>query len=644
MKRIPVFLAPTTIALLILGLGTACNEKPDQIPSAGLEHLDAGDVKLTGEAGRRRSIQNKYLFRFQAGKLRNNEGYIDFEKGLFDCYSQRMPENEIRKKILAGYTAVGKTLDAAVFYAYADQDTALTRIKDHYIEALVASQDPDGYIGYLPHGGEPPLFTGWLMHDGAYICCALLDDYERFGNEGSLRAAQAYLDLVMRALEHEPAEPGTFSPVGITKAFLQLYRITGNEDYLEYFADIPYDGRFIEKASVRDWRQELFPRKDPSAYPHIARYERKIHTYRLFMRCLSQLNLNEIQPDPELEYMSDYVLAKMLDPESPGMYITGATGRNEGWVEDQDGRGAVGEACAVVHQIWWLSRLIEQRGDLTYGDLMERMILNHMFAAQNSDPTDGRTRYFVPLSGERNYNKGAHCCEGNTRRFWSRFPELVYFKSENCIAVNLYTPSILMTEIGSVPVKVVQHTDYPSSGKVIIELNPANTKKFSLRIRIPGWAQSYEISINGEKIPFQKINGGIEISRKWSMGDRVQLTLPMEYRWVEGKLFYSGLAALMRGPQVFCVSRNNNPHLDGLSLGSIEFDPESVEEVEPGASTSFRNGQSALVKGKSDNGSLVEAIFTDFPDINGEETYFKVSDTLAVKQDELLSLCSYPQR
>ncbi|AKJ64465.1 NPCBM/NEW2 domain-containing protein [Kiritimatiella glycovorans] len=600
-----------------------------------LEHVDVTRVELAGEPSRRRQIQKKYLWRYQTGRLRHFEGFLDFERDLLGPYLDRRSAEWVRENLLCGYTAVGKTLEAGVLYEASDADPGPAARTAGYIRQLIDSQDPDGYIGIYPHGEHPPLFYGWTLHDGAYIDLAMIEHFRRFDAGPSLESAQKFVDLVMGSWDRAPTRPGRCSPIGITDASRELYRTTGREKYLEFFADTPFDGRFIAMESIRDWRQRIYPMRAPSSDDASARFESKIHTYRLFARCIDQLALNAIEPDPGLEFMSDYLLAKMVHRKAPGMFITGATGRSEGWVEDQDGRGAVGEACAVIHQIWWLQRLIELRGDLRYGDLMERMIFNHMYGAQNSDPTDGRTRYFTPLSGARNYRKGAHCCEGNTRRFWARLPEQVYFTGEDAIAVNLYMPSELKAELGGLPVVVKQETPYPRKGTVALTVAPLRPKTFTLRLRIPQWADRHELTVNGRRMESRVEQGRVAITRRWKKGDTVLLSLPMTWRWVSGKLHYDGRAALMRGPQVFCVSREHNPGLEGVALSSITMDPSSMRAMEPTGLTAERGGQAVRVRGTMPDGQEVEVVFNDFPEEGGEETYFPLSDPSAATEDEL---------
>lgn len=628
-----------TLSFVLENAGSSANDGTfisAEISSIPEPPSDQPAVTLGGELGRRREIQKEYLWRYQTGSLRNHEGFLDFEADLIGYFTNRLPRATVGETVLCSYAGIGKAIDAAVQYAHSSGDTNLVAQKDRWIDLIINSQDDDGYFGMVQREDNNVWYLrGWVIHDGAYICLALLENYALFDHGPSLASAKRFVDFVMPRWQTGV----NCSPIGITEALLRLYELTGSTGYLDSFADVAFDGRFIDEESVREWRQYLYP-PDNSLGPT----QYKVHTYRYFARCIEQLDLNQIEPNDGLNVMTDYGLGKMRDLRLPGMFISGATGRSEGWVEDQDGRGGIGEACAVVHQIWMLSRLIEQRGDLAYGDLMERMILNHMCAAQNAEESDGRSRYFAALSGARSYNKGAHCCEGNTRRFWAQLPGQVFYVRTNSVAVNLYTPSEINTRLVGTDVMISQITDYPRSGSVSIQVDPSAPVSFALDLRIPEWAAGHTVSVNGSPASTTVIDGGVRISRVWNTGDAVELTLPMDWRWLQGHGYYEGRYALMRGPQVFCVSRDHNPALDGIALSSVVINPDSFTATELPGITSNRNGQAVQVTGELPAGGTVPVLFTDFPEENGEETYFPLSDTSGAVEDELYQTVDlYPQ-
>ncbi len=174
-------------------------------------------------------------------------------------------------------------------------------------------------------------------------------------------------------------------------------------------------------------------------------------------------------------------------------------------------------------------------GNPRYADLIERTIYNALFAAQSSD---GRhIRYYTPLEGNREYFPAdTYCCPCNYRRIVADLPAMVYYRSGTGLAVSLYAPSEATIALeGGVSLQVRQETDYPSSGRVVLRLDPSRPAKFPLQLRIPRWCQKATATVNGQ--PWQKpiIPGKfLCLERQWTAGDRVTLDLPMTWRLVAG--------------------------------------------------------------------------------------------------------------
>ena len=102
--------------------------------------------------------------------------------------------------------------------------------------------------------------------------------------------------------------------------------------------------------------------------------------------------------------------------------------------------------------------------------------------------------------------------------------------------------------------------------------SPKHSQKFALRLRIPGWAENspvpsnlysfadkprgYTVKVNGQTVDADVIDGYAVINRKWTKGDRVELSLPMDVRRVRANDNVQddrGKLALERGPIVYCL-------------------------------------------------------------------------------------------
>jgi DUF1680 family protein len=75
-------------------------------------------------------------------------------------------------------------------------------------------------------------------------------------------------------------------------------------------------------------------------------------------------------------------------------------------------------------------------------------------------------------------------------------PTWTYTKGRDELYVNLFVGStVTIDNIAGASVQLVQATDYPWSGKVELTVNPAASKKFALKIRVPN-RQTSELYTN----------------------------------------------------------------------------------------------------------------------------------------------------
>ena len=74
----------------------------------------------------------------------------------------------------------------------------------------------------------------------------------------------------------------------------------------------------------------------------------------------------------------------------------------------------------------------------------------------------------------------------------------------------------------------------PSTANIHIQIdaieNEPNALDFSLYLRLPQWADAFELEVNGEPVPAAPANGYLALKRTFRAGDRIELVLPMEPR------------------------------------------------------------------------------------------------------------------
>ena len=317
------------------------------------------------------------------------------------------------------------------------------------------------------------------------------------------------------------------------------------------------------------------------------------------------------------------------------MTITGACGDHECWHNTQEGTTYLGETCATAYIVRLTNELVRTEGKSSYGDIMERSIYNSLFAAQS--PDGRKLRYYVPMEGKRSYfDRDTYCCPCNYRRVMSEIPKMVYYRSKDGLAVNLYTESSAKLKLHSgAELAVRQQTDYPNSGKVTIHVDPSVQTEFSLSLRIPAWCEKATIKVNGKALQGtdtekRPIPGSFHtITRQWRSGDRVVLDMPMTTRLVKGRKHQDGCVAIMRGPLVFCLDPSKHKELEGADLRLLVIKVDSLEG--PITDTTVRPdglayrikawGPKAWYPHSEPNLAL---LLTEFTDPAGKATYFKV--------------------
>jgi DUF1680 family protein len=275
-------------------------------------------------------------------------------------------------------------------------------------------------------------------------------------------------------------------------------------------------------------------------------------------------------------------------------YITGGVGSgetSEGFGPDYSLRhDAYCESCSSCGEIFFQHKLNLMYHDAKFADLYEETLYN---ALLGSIDLEGKNFYYQNPLDERRPRYDWHvcpCCVGNIPRTLLMVPTWTYVKSDDDIYVNLFIGSTIMVEnVAGTNVEMVQKTDYPWNGDVSITVNPKQTKRFSIRIRVPNRSVSElyagtpnsdgitSISVNGSVITPQVEKGYAVINRRWKAGDKIELKLPMKVQRIKAidRIEATrGKVALRYGPLIYNAERvdqNIDNVLSPESALSAEF-------------------------------------------------------------------------
>ncbi|WP_175414836.1 glycoside hydrolase family 127 protein [Nibricoccus aquaticus] len=226
------------------------------------------------------------------------------------------------------------------------------------------------------------------------------------------------------------------------------------------------------------------------------------------------------------------------------------------------------ETCNTYNLLRLSEQLFRLDPLARYADYYERALFNHILSSQH--PQHGGFVYFTPMR-PRHYRVYSQpetsfwCCVGSGLESHGKYAHFIYAHQGEALFVNLFIASSLNWK--SKGVTVTQETKFPDEGRSTLTVRVKKPTRFSLRIRIPAWAdrKDFSVSMGDLKRPTSfgfYSQSYSEITREWHDGDRVEIILPMRTtleRLPDG----SDYAAILHGPIVL-AAKTGTESLDGL--------------------------------------------------------------------------------
>ncbi|GAC1647703.1 MAG: glycoside hydrolase family 127 protein [Acidobacteriaceae bacterium] len=224
------------------------------------------------------------------------------------------------------------------------------------------------------------------------------------------------------------------------------------------------------------------------------------------------------------------------------------------------------ELCSVVEAMYSLEYAIGVLGDSALGDRLERLAFNALPAALTDDMwahqydqqpnqirVDVNARQWSTNGPDSNLfglEPNFGCCTANFHQGWPKFAQSTWMATpDGGLAAVIFSPSEVSTTVATgVPVVVRTETEYPFRGEIRMEVDPEKPTAFPLLVRVPSWAGSADIRVNGSSVDAAAPNGFVRIQRIWRSGDHVQVKLPMQVRTSR---WHNQSVAFERGPLVF---------------------------------------------------------------------------------------------
>ena len=226
------------------------------------------------------------------------------------------------------------------------------------------------------------------------------------------------------------------------------------------------------------------------------------------------------------------------------------------------------ETCNTYNMLKLTSHLFGWYAEPQYADFYERAFLNHILATPH--PSEGSPLYYLgmqPGQWKAHFvpHEGFFCCCGTGLENFAKLGEGFYFHDGQSLWVNLFFASEVRWREKGVVLR--QETRFPDEAGMRLIVQSKSPVAFSLKVRIPYWAENVSFSINGKPFqPHEKLapSSYAKIDRTWKDGDRVDVQLPMRLH-LQAIPDDTNLAAIMYGPLVLAGE-----------LGTQDLDPKRL--------------------------------------------------------------------
>lgn len=495
---------------------------------------------------------------------------------------------------------VYKALEGMAYSLINNPDPELEKKADEWIDKFAAAQQPDGYINtFYTLTGLDKRWTNMDKHEmycAGHMIEAGVAYYQATGK-------RKLLDVCIRMTDHMMSQfgPGKRHWVPgheeIELALVKLYQTTQEQKYLD-FAYWLLEERGHGHGTMGDegkW--------DPVYYQDIVPVRRLTDISGHAVRCMYLYC--DMADVAALKNDTGYIAAidrLWDDVVHRNMYITGGIGSsrdNEGFTEDYDlpNLDAYCETCASVGMVLWNQRMNQLTGDSKYIDILERSLYNGALAGISL----GGDRFFYvnPLESKGDHHRqewyGCACCPSQLSRFLPSIGNYIYASSDDALWVNLYIGNTGQIRIGETDILLTQETDYPWDGSVKLTISTSQPLEKEIRLRIPNWCKTYDLSINGKRINVSE-KKGYAVIKDWKSQDVIALDMDMPVEIVAADPHVKenfGKRAIQRGPLVYCMEEIDNPeYFDQIQLSpSTTFQTAFVSDILNGIKTIKTNGR-----------------------------------------------------
>ena len=500
----------------------------------------------------------------------------------------------------------GKWMHSAVPYAKLELESGVgEKLKfkiERGIERMLASQEPNGYIGNYPD--ELRCGEGWDVWGMKYTLMGFLHYYdfvkaqELVGeNSSSSRKevgevgvqssrvdvkhhsptptpnSNSILDACRKLCDYVIAELGPngkrgrelwqtgnwcgYASSSILEPVMWLYKRTKDQKYLDFATYLvkgmtePESGpRLLDLAlkgvSVAD--RNGYGNKPETHGGYVMKHNRW-KSYEMMSCYQGFLEYYEVTGRKDL---FEAALKTAEDIVKEEINLAGGCACSEAWFHGARKQHLpyvrLQETCVTTTWMRFCEKLLDLTGDPRWADELERTFYNAYLAAMKADGAEFAG--YTPLSGNR-YHGQHHCfmhtdcCTANGPRGFLCFLKELFCTKDETMLLNFYASALVKgTLADGRKVAFDMYSLYPRSNRARLVSHTENVGEVPLCLRIPAWSGRTEVKLNGQALAGVTPGRYFTVKHNWRLGDVLEISfdMPVVAHLLEGNV------AFTRGP------------------------------------------------------------------------------------------------
>jgi DUF1680 family protein len=586
---------------MTLPLADPTGGRPVRPSTGALRPLGLHEVRLTGGFwGRRQEVNSRHTLehcRMWLEKLGWSTNFTAPPEGRSSVRRGReFSDSEVYKFLEATAWDLGRLPDG-------EREGEFTRLG----AAVAAVQAPDGYLGTAFGGpGQPPRYAdlafGHELYCTGHLLQAAVARARTAGGGPLVDAARKAADHVCAAFGPD-GNQGVCGHPEIETALVELARLTGEERYLAQ-AELFVDRRGHRTLPELPVGWSYFLDDIPVRRATVLRG----HAVRALYLACGAVDVAVERGDDELLAAVAAQFARTWDRRT---YLTGGMGSrhlDEAFGDDfvLPADRAYSETCAGVAAVMLAWRLLLATGEQRWADVMERVLFNVVATAVSDD---GQSFFYANLLHQRTpteetpadreilrFGGGPRapwfevsCCLPNVARLLATLSTYLVTADAEGLSLHQYADADIATRLDDGnEVALTMRTAYPDDGAVRVRVERADTRPWTLSLRVPPWARGAVLVTRGKDGTGERravpAGGTAVVGRAFAPGDEVRLELPVGPRWTfpDARIdAVRGCAAVERGPVVLCAEAvtGAGPERD---LDTVAVDTRTPPLDEPG--------------------------------------------------------------